>query len=123
MFESDILFAGQSTGRLIIGLNLDQVAQTLVDEQSSILLRQVIAIFPIAFGEFIALSYLIIRPVTIIYRSLTNRVEHDGRITYNIPIVSSDEFGILSQQFNDMGTQLNQANARLQERIISADQN
>ncbi len=122
MFESDILFAGKSTGRLIIGLNLDQVAQTLKDEQSSILARQVITIFLIAFGEFIALSYLIIRPVTIIYRSLTNRVEQDGQVTYNIPIVSSDEFGILSQQFNDMGTQLNQANARLQERIISADQ-
>lgn len=122
MFESDILFAGKSTGRLIIGLNLDQVAQTLMDEQSSILSRQVITIFLIAFGEFIALSYLIIRPVTIIYRSLTNRVEQDGQVTYNIPIVSSDEFGILSQQFNDMGTQLNQANARLQERIVSADQ-
>ncbi len=122
MFESDIQFAGKSAGRLIIGLNLDRVAETLKNEQSSILSRQVITIFLIAFGEFIALSYLIIRPVTIIYRALTNRVEQDGQVTYNIPIISSDEFGMLSQQFNDMGTQLNQANARLQERIISADQ-
>ena len=122
MFESDIQFAGKSAGRLIIGLNLDQVAETLKNEQSSILSRQVITIFLIAFGEFIALSYLIIRPVTIIYRALTNRVEQDGQVTYNIPIMSRDEFGMLSQQFNDMGTQLNQANARLQERIISADQ-
>ena len=122
MFESDIQFSGKSAGRLIIGLNLDQVAETLKNEQSSILSRQVITIFLIAFGEFIALSYLIIRPVTIIYRALTNRVERDGQISYNIPIVSKDEFGMLSQQFNDMGTQLNQANARLQERITSADQ-
>lgn len=121
MFESDIAFDGAIVGRLQIGLDMGRIIESLERERSATLSREIVIILLIAIGEFVALSYLIIRPVTVIYRSLTQGLDENGRIVQPIPLISKDELGMLSRQFNNMGEQLNQANARLQERIVSAD--
>ena len=79
------------------------------------------AILLIALGEFLALSYIIVRPMGIISRSIRGSVTGDGKIASDIPLQSGDEFGDLAQQFNSLRTELNSANARLQSKIDAAD--
>lgn len=53
--------------------------------------------------------------------ALAKGVDQDGNITRDIPISSRDEFGKLAALFNDMRSQLNEANLRLQSKIELAD--
>ena len=75
----------------------------------------------IALGEFIALSYIIVRPVGKISDFLRSNVDKEGQLVGTIPLVSNDEFGQLAHQFNSLGEQLNDANNKLHSKIESAD--
>ena len=83
--------------------------------------REAFIILLIAFGEFLALSYIIIRPVSIISKSLDEQAQENGQIIGTIPITSNDEFGELAHQFNRLGDSLNSANKELKSRADFAD--
>lgn len=121
MFAQDVEFDQRAVGRVVIGLNNQGIVNRLQGQKSSIISREAIIIILIALGEFLALSYIIVRPVSIISRSLDMSIDETGKITRQIPLASSDEFGKLAAQFNEMRDQLNQANSRLQSKIESAD--
>jgi diguanylate cyclase (GGDEF)-like protein len=122
MYDREIVFDGEVVGKLNIGLDTARIANQLEEQQSSMILREAIMIILIAIGEFLALSYLIVRPVSIISASLNASVDEHGRIQTNaIPITSNDEFGALASQFNNMRAQLNEIHSRLQSKIELAD--
>lgn len=121
LFERDILISGDKVGRLVLGLDTSTIITRLESHKNSMLKRQAIVILLIAIGEFLALSFLIIRPVSIISRSLNNSVDESGKINEEIPINSNDEFGLLAQQFNALRSRLNQSNEALQFKIDLAD--
>ncbi len=121
LFERDILILGDKVGRLILELDTSTTIARLEYHKQSMMKRQAIVILLIAIGEFLALSYLIIRPVRIMSRSLNNSVDDNGKIIGEIPINSNDEFGILAKQFNVLRSRLNQSNAALQSKIELAD--
>jgi len=121
LFEQDILIAGDKVGRLILGLDTSTTIARIESQQQSMIKRQVIVILLIAIGEFLALSFLIIRPVSIMTESLNNSVDESGKIIDEIPIDSKDEFGLLAQRFNLLRGQLNQSNEALQSKIDLAD--
>jgi diguanylate cyclase (GGDEF)-like protein len=122
MFNRDIVFDQKVVGRLVLGLDNSSIIARLQDQRSSVLSREVLIILLIAVGEFLALSYVIVRPITIISRSLEQGgVDDTGMIIRQIPLQSDDELGRLAYQFNEMREQLNDANGRLQSRIELAD--
>jgi len=121
MFTQDVVFDQRTVGMVVIGLNNQGIISRLQGQKSSIISREAIIIILIALGEFLALSYIIVRPVSIISRSLDMSIDETGKITRQIPLVSSDEFGKLATQFNEMREQLNLANSRLQSKIELAD--
>jgi diguanylate cyclase (GGDEF)-like protein len=121
MFAEDILFDNRKVGHLVIGLDNREIIERLRQQRSSALAREVMIILFIALAEFLALSWIIIRPVSLISRALDRGVDAAGQILHRIPLVSRDEFGRLATQFNDMREQLNQANAQLQSEIDLAD--
>lgn len=122
MFDREVVFDGEVVGHLNIGLDTARIARQLEEQQYSMIWRETVLIIFIAIGEFFALSYIIVRPVSIISTSLNNTVDEDGRIqTQSIPIHSGDEFGMLATQFNGMRAQLNEIHARLQSKIELAD--
>jgi len=120
-FNRDISFDGKKIGGLTIALDNSRIVKQLEDTKSSMIQREALIIALIAIGEFLALSFLIVRPVSIIHDSLESGIDDAGRITQDIPIQSRDEFGMLANLFNMMRSQLNEANTRLQSRIESAD--
>lgn len=122
MFDREIAFDDEVVGHLKIGLDTARIAAQLQDQQYAMIWREAIMIVLIAIGEFLALSYLIVRPVSIISNSMVDTVDEQGRIQARaIPIESKDEFGILATQFNAMRSQLNEIHARLQSKIELAD--
>ena len=122
MFDRAVVFDGEVIGHLNIGLDTARIARQLEDQQYAMIWRETVLIIFIAIGEFFALSYIIMRPVSIISTSLNNTVDANGRIqTQSIPISSSDEFGMLATQFNGMRAQLNEIHARLHSKIELGD--
>lgn len=121
-FVKSILFDDKVVGELTVELNPQDIVRRLEDSRNSLLLRELALIVLVATGEFVALSYFIARPVSIISRSLERSVNEDGLIQRDIPIQSRDEFGRLATQFNLMRDQLNSAHSKLQSRIEAADQ-
>lgn len=122
MIDREIVFDGEVVGYLNVGLDTARIANQLKDQQYDMIWREALLIIFIAIGEFFALSYLIVRPVSLISSSLNETVDEKGRIkTREIPIQSSDEFGMLARQFNNMRAQLNEVHARQQNKIELAD--
>ncbi len=121
VLDRDILFDKQKVGQLQIIIDNTRIINQLKDQKISIIAREAVIVLLIAFGEFLALSYIIVRPVSVIADALAKGVGQDGNITRDIPISSRDEFGKLAALFNDMRSQLNEANLRLQSKIELAD--
>jgi diguanylate cyclase (GGDEF)-like protein len=121
MFTNDIHLDGESVGTLYLGLSTAHILARLEAQKYNLLKREALIIILIAIGEFLALSYIIVRPVGKITDFLRRNVDKEGQLVGSIPLVSNDEFGQLAQQFNTLGNQLNEANHKLHSKIESAD--
>jgi len=121
IFNENILLEDEVVGELTLGLSTEKIVERLEENKFSLVTREALIIMLIAIGEFIALSFIIIKPVRLISQSLDNGVDENGKIVADIPIRSSDEFGQLAQKFNELGTDLNKANLKLQNKIEAAD--
>lgn len=121
-FHQEIALENEVVGTLTLGISTDHTIRRLESQKYSLVKREAFIIVMIALGEFFALSFIIIRPVSIMSRTLKAGVDENGQIIGPVPITSKDEFGQLAKQFNYLGAQLNMANLRLQTRIDAADE-
>lgn len=121
MFTNSIQIDGETVGVLYLGLSTTHIISRLETQKLTLLKREALIILLIALGEFLALSYIIIRPVGKIIDFLRRNVDNEGRLISKIPMVSNDEFGQLAQQFNTLSSQLNEANKKLHSKIEFAD--
>ncbi len=120
LFNTDIKLDNDKLGRLTLGINTGLALQYIDSQRFKYLKREILITLIILFGEFFALSYIVIRPVRTISKSLSTT--SDNNMANLIPIPSNDEFGQLAMQFNTLNQQLNDANRQLQSRVDSADQ-
>ena len=121
IFKEDILLNNDIVGYLTLGFNTTKTMQRIEQQKFSLIKREALIILLIAFGEFIALSFIIIKPVSSITKSFKERENEQGMVLGTIPITSNDEFGELAKQFNELSKNLNVANSELQSRIDYAD--
>ncbi len=122
MFSRDILLEESLVGKLDLGFSTAGTINRLEKQKYSLIVREVVIILLIALGEFLALSFIIVRPVSVMSKSLKNSVTEDGKIVGSVPVISRDEFGQLAEQFNKLSAQLNDANHKLQTKIDMSDQ-
>ena len=120
-FKRDINFEGKKIGEVTIALDNSRIVTQLQEKKATMIQREAILIVLIAIGEFLALSYLIVRPVAIIRNTFERSVDESGLIINDMQIKSLDEFGALAHEFNSMRGQLNTSNLLLKNRIGSAD--
>lgn len=121
LFNQDIKLENDIVGQLILGLNTSHTIARLESQKYSLLKREAFIILMIALGEFLALSLIIVRPVSVMSRSLNNSVDESGKIIAEVPVISNDEFGQLAELFNNLSSQLNEANDRLHSKVHLAD--
>ncbi len=121
MLHEPIRLDDDIVGHLTIGVSTLSIIRNMEEQRSLLIKRESFIILLIALGEFFALSYIIVRPMGIISRSIGGNVADDGKLVSDIPIQSGDEFGDLARQFNSLRFELNHANERLQSKIEAAD--
>jgi len=121
MFHRDILLDDELVGYLSMGFSTEATIKRLENQKYALIKREAMIILLIALGEFLALSFIIVRPVSVMSKSLRNSVDEDGKIVGSVPVISRDEFGQLAEQFNKLSAQLNDANHRLQSKINVSD--
>lgn len=121
MFHQKIFIDNEQVGDLEIGLSTIHMIKRLESQKYTLLKREALIILLIAFGEFTALSYIIMRPVSQITRYLHDNIDKDGHLVESIPVITSDEFGHMATQFNKLSSQLSNANRQLQSKIDVAD--
>lgn len=122
MFQQVIKLDENIVGYLELGLSTTRTIATLEQKKNTILKREIFIVLLIALGEFIALSFFIIRPVRLMSETMVAGIDTNGRIIEKIPVVSRDEFGQLAESFNHLSERLNSANQQLQSKIELADQ-
>lgn len=120
-FYENIVFDGELVGQVVLGFDNSRLIAQLEKQRSAMVIREVLIIVLIALGEFLALSYIIVRPLDVISRSLREGFSSDGVAVRPIPLATGDEFGQLAHQFNDIRAQLVQANERLQSKVELAN--
>jgi len=121
LFKAPIVFDETVLGELMLGLNPDKTLAYLESRKADLIKRESLIIFMIAIGEFLALSFIIIRPVRVMTTTLKNSFDKDGHITRTIDISSHDEFGLLAAQFNQLAAQFNEASYYLKSKVDLAD--
>lgn len=121
VFNEKIILDDDVIGALTLGFRTTKTMQRFEEQKFALIKREVFIILLIAIGEFIALSFIIIKPVRIISKSLRERKDENGLALGTIPITSNDEFGELAKQFNKLSDNLNIANHELRSRVDYAD--
>ena len=122
MFKQDITINGEVVGALSTAISTASTLQRLESQKYHLVAREAAIIFLIAIAEFVALSFLIIRPVRLMSEALRRGGSDEGKVIGELPVISNDEFGGLARQFNILGGRLNEANSRLRSKIESADE-
>lgn len=122
IFHEEIVLEEDVVGYLMLGFSTTKTMSRLKQQKNSLIKREAFIILLIALGEFIALSFIIIKPVSKISESLQKNNSDDEGVIGKIEITSNDEFGELARKFNDLSKNLNIANFKLQSRVEYADQ-
>lgn len=121
IFTSNLMLENDIVGSLTLGVSTERIYSRLESQKYNLIKREAIIVLLIVFGEFIALSLIIIRPVSLITKSLHEQENENGEILGKIPISSNDEFGVLATKFNTLSYKLNMANSELQSRVEYAN--
>ena len=121
VFHQDIQLDDEVVGTLTLGFSTESTIKRLESQKYSLFKREAFIILMIAIGEFLALSFIIVRPVSVMSKSLSDSIDETGQIIGKVPVISSDEFGNLAEQFNKLSFQLNEANAKLLSRVDISD--
>lgn len=123
VFTENLLLENEVVGLLTVGVSTERIYQRLETQKYNLIKREAILILLISLGEFFALSYIVIRPVDLISKSIHEHGNKniDGELLGTIPITSNDEFGELAAKFNILSNNLNMANTELQSRVDYAN--
>ena len=120
IFNEKLILNEEVVGNLTLGFSTVKTMKHIDKKTYRLIKREAFIILLIAIGEILALSFIIIKPITIISKSLNERDDKNS-ILGKIPLDCKDEFGELAKQFNEISENLNMANAELQSRADYAD--
>lgn len=121
MFRQKIQMGADAVGELNLGLSTERIVQNLERVRSQSILRQFIITVVVLLVVLGALSYLIVRPLGIITRTLSQGIDTEGKPPSPILLKSGDEFGDMAAQFNRLHAQLEDARQILQSRVDLAN--
>lgn len=120
LFQVPVRLHGEQIGELTLGLSTARIRATLERQKHNSRLRQGLVILVVLLGELAALSYIIIRPLTVMARAM-RFAEANGDGRPRLPLLGHDEFGEIAVQFNALHERLDEARLRLEARVQAAD--
>lgn len=120
-FSRDIRFDDRVVGRLTLELDDADIVRRVTEARNDLLLRELLLVIAVAVAEFLALSYLIARPLEVMDSVLARNAKSEGHIPHRIPLTSRDEFGRLATHFNTLRDRFNDTQQQLRSRVEAAD--
>jgi len=120
-FQKDIRLNGELLGQLYVHLSSERVVATLEARQRDTLIGQVAAIVIVMVIGFVAISVLIIRPLSVMSSIINSNLRNGNGQIEAVPISSNDEIGDLANGFNALGQHLNETRNALESRIDLAN--
>jgi len=121
-FQADIRLNGEALGQLHIGLSTERINQTLTTRQRETLVGQLLASVVVMLAGFLALSAIIIRPLTVAARIIGNNLQSSTDTLERIPLDTPDEIGDLARGFNALQERLDDTKQKLTSRVGHANQ-
>jgi diguanylate cyclase (GGDEF)-like protein len=121
-YRADIKLNGDTLGQLHLGLSTERIVQNLATRQREALLSQLLASLVVILAGFVAISAIIIRPLTVTARIIGENLESDTNRLQRIPLNSPDEIGDLARGFNALQTHLDDTRQKLESRVGHANQ-
>ena len=121
-YRADIQVNGDTLGQLHLGLSTERIIKTLATRQREALLGQLLAVVVVMLTGFLAISTIIVRPLTISARIIGRNLKSGSDTLQRIPLNSADEFGELAQGFNALQEHLDDARQKLESRVSHANQ-
>lgn len=121
-YRAGIQLNGDTLGQLQLGLSTERIVQTLATRQREALLGQLLAVAVVMLAGFLAISAIIIRPLTVTARIISSNLKSDGDTLQRIPLNSTDEIGDLARGFNALQEHLDDARQKLTSRVGHANQ-
>jgi hypothetical protein len=121
-YRTDIQLNGDTLGQLHLGLSTERIIQTLATRRREALLGQFLAVVVVMLTGFLAISAIIIRPLTVSARIIGSNLKSGDDTLQRIPINSTDEFGDLARGFNALQEHLDDARQKLESRVNHANQ-
>jgi len=122
LYRADIKMNGDILGQLQLGLSTERIIQTLASRQRDALLGQLLAVVVVMLAGFLAISAIIIRPLSVTARIISSNLKSGDDTLQRIPLNSTDEFGDLARGFNALQEHLDDARQKLESRVNHANQ-
>ena len=120
--QADIQLNGDTLGTLHLGMSTERIIQNLAARQRETLFGQLLTVVVVLLAGFLAISFIIIRPITLTARIIGRNLESENNTLQRIPLNSADEIGDLARGFNALQTRLDDARQKLESRICHANQ-
>jgi diguanylate cyclase (GGDEF)-like protein len=120
-YRADIQLNGDTLGQLHLGLSTERIIQTLATRRREALLGQLLAVVVVMLTGFLAISAIIIRPLTVSARIIGSNLKSGDDTLQRIPLNSTDEFGDLARGFNALQEHLDDARQKLESRVNHAN--
>jgi len=106
-FSEDIRLNGEPVGKLVLGLSLGRIAASLQQQRTAFIHREFMVIVLIVMAAFLAISFLVLRPITAISRVMSAVRRDDdspgetplAEIYQELPSAQHDEIGDLARTF------------------------
>ncbi|HJW82179.1 MAG TPA: diguanylate cyclase [Acidiferrobacterales bacterium] len=121
-YRADIRLNGDTLGQLHLGLSTERIVQTLATRQREALIGQLLAVVVVMLAGFLAISAIIIRPLTVSARIIGQNLKSGNDSPQRIPLNSTDEIGDLARGFNALQEHLDDARQKLESRVNHANQ-
>jgi len=121
-FEEEIALDDTVIGYLSLQFDNSRIVEKFSQRQNELVQREILLILLIALGEYIALSFFIIKPIVSTANNIKQNIEspdfHKNKVSYR----AQDELGYLFSHFNDMQYRLHTTTKKLESKIRLADQ-
>ena len=121
-YQADIRLNGDTLGQLHLGLSTERIIQNLATRQHEALLGQLLSVVVVILAGFLAISVIVIQPLTLTARIIGRNLESDEKMLQHIPLDSTDEIGDLARGFNALQAHLDDARQKLESRVGHANQ-
>ena len=120
-YTADIRLNGDTLGQLHLSLSTERIIQNLATRQRDVLLGQLLATGIVILAGFLALSVIIVRPLSVMARVIGGNLNADNAALQHIPLDSADEFGDLAEGINALQARLDDARQKLESRVDHAN--